>query len=176
VRTLAGALRERCAALVAGLARAVPEWTVTRLPLGGLHLWIQLPASQADAAELAQAHGVAVSPGRGYFAAEPPARICDWALQPSPTSPSWQREHAASVPCGKSAGLELTPILLPPRFCSIAVKTTCGPGSAGPYAVTRADTFARRIAAGRRGAIPGPYRHQRQMVCPVLNPSCIKNR
>jgi len=72
VRTLAGALRERCAALVAGLARAVPEWTVTRLPLGGLHLWIHLPASQADAAELAQAHGVAVSPGRGYFAAEPP--------------------------------------------------------------------------------------------------------
>ncbi len=72
VRALATALRERCTALIAGLAREVPEWTLTRRPAGGLHLWVQLPAHQADAADAARAHGVAVSSGRGYFAAEPP--------------------------------------------------------------------------------------------------------
>lgn len=72
LRALATALRERCAALVAGLAREVPEWTLTRPPTGGLHLWIQLPAGHGDAANAAQARGVAVSSGRGYFAAEPP--------------------------------------------------------------------------------------------------------
>jgi DNA-binding transcriptional MocR family regulator len=72
VRALSAALRERCAALRGALAREVPEWTLTRPPTGGLHLWIQLPAGQAGTVEAAQAHGVAVSSGRGYFAAEPP--------------------------------------------------------------------------------------------------------
>jgi len=74
VRMLSLALRERCAALVAGLAREVPEWRVTRVPTGGMNIWIQLPPGQTDVAATAAAiaQGVAISAGRGYFAAEPP--------------------------------------------------------------------------------------------------------
>ncbi|GAA3029603.1 PLP-dependent aminotransferase family protein [Streptosporangium longisporum] len=74
VRTLAVALRERCAELAAAVARERPDWTVTRLPAGGLHLWVRLPAGADDTvvAGAARRHGVAVSAGRRYFAAEPP--------------------------------------------------------------------------------------------------------
>jgi DNA-binding transcriptional MocR family regulator len=79
VRALSTALRDRCAAVIASVTRHLPTWTVTRRPQGGSHLWLQLPASaavRADAADLtvdaAHARGVAVSSGRGYFAAEPP--------------------------------------------------------------------------------------------------------
>ena len=74
VRTLATALRERCAVAVAAVARDRPDWTVTRVPGGGLHLWIR-PAPGEDDLEIARAGrrtGVAVSPGRSCFAAEPP--------------------------------------------------------------------------------------------------------
>lgn len=76
LRSLATALRERCAALTAGLARDVPGWTLTRVPQGGLHLWLRLPTDSlprmADVVEAARNLGVAVSAGDGYFAAEPP--------------------------------------------------------------------------------------------------------
>jgi DNA-binding transcriptional MocR family regulator len=74
VRMLATALRERCGQLAAAVARERPEWTVTQLPTGGLHLWIHLPAGEDDTvvASAARQHGVAVSGGRRYFAAEPP--------------------------------------------------------------------------------------------------------
>lgn len=74
LRALSTALRERAAALATGLAREVPDWTLTRLPAGGLHLWIQLKAGRADAdaADVARAHGVLASSGGGYFPAEPP--------------------------------------------------------------------------------------------------------
>jgi DNA-binding transcriptional MocR family regulator len=74
VRVLAAALRERCVELAAAITRELPDWTVTRLPTGGLHLWIQLPAGRDDTAiaGVARQHGVAVSAGRRYFAAEPP--------------------------------------------------------------------------------------------------------
>ena len=57
-----------------------------------------------------------------------------------------------------------TPILFPPRFCSIVVKTVrAAPAVLAPTVLPGADPFAaRRIAAYRRGAIPGPHRHQRQ--------------
>ena len=75
LRALAAALRERCAALASGLAREIPDWTLVRPATGGLHLWIRLPARQADAAaDTARAHGVTVSTDRGYFPAEPPGR------------------------------------------------------------------------------------------------------
>ncbi|HCT79324.1 MAG TPA: GntR family transcriptional regulator [Micromonosporaceae bacterium] len=72
LRALSNALRERCAVLASALAREVPDWTVARIPAGGLHLWLRLPPGQTEVAEAARAHGVAVGPGRGYFAAEPP--------------------------------------------------------------------------------------------------------
>jgi DNA-binding transcriptional MocR family regulator len=75
LRALSAALRERCAALVASLTRQVPRWTITRVPEGGAHLWIALPSTRADdadaAVDAAQARGVAISSGRGYFASEP---------------------------------------------------------------------------------------------------------
>lgn len=81
VRVLAAALRERCHTLATAVARERPDWTITRVPTGGLHLWIQLPAGEDDAriAEVARQRGVIVGAGRRYFATEPPApylRVC----------------------------------------------------------------------------------------------------
>jgi DNA-binding transcriptional MocR family regulator len=47
---------------------------LTLLPAGGLHLWFALPAGADDTAiaQHAEAGGVTVSPGRRWFAAEPP--------------------------------------------------------------------------------------------------------
>jgi DNA-binding transcriptional MocR family regulator len=73
VRTLATALRERCAELAIAIARELPQWTITRMPAGGLHLWVRLPAGLDDVAAVtvARRHGVAVSAGSRYFATEP---------------------------------------------------------------------------------------------------------
>ena len=75
LRTLSAALRERCALAAAAVAVARPDWTVTRVPAGGLHLWIRLAPGEDDLAVVrgARGRGVAVSPGRGSFAAEAPA-------------------------------------------------------------------------------------------------------
>ncbi len=54
VRKLGAELRERCAKAAAALAGECPEWTVARLPSGGLHLWVRLPAG-SDANALARA-------------------------------------------------------------------------------------------------------------------------
>ncbi|WP_344670812.1 PLP-dependent aminotransferase family protein [Catenulispora yoronensis] len=74
LRTLSAALRERCAALAAALEAEIPEWTVSRLPGGGLHLWVRPTPGEDDAvlAAAARRHGVSVSPGNRYFATEPP--------------------------------------------------------------------------------------------------------
>jgi DNA-binding transcriptional MocR family regulator len=75
VRMLATALRQRCAALAAALGRELPDWTITGLPTGGLHLWIRLPAGEDDisVASAARQDNVAISAGSRYFATEPPA-------------------------------------------------------------------------------------------------------
>ncbi|MFI8459979.1 PLP-dependent aminotransferase family protein [Kitasatospora sp. NPDC085464] len=75
LRTLSGALQQRCAVLADALARELPDWTLHRVPEGGLHLWLRLPAhlSEADVTSTAPAHGVSVNPGRPHFPAEPPA-------------------------------------------------------------------------------------------------------
>ncbi|TCO55734.1 hypothetical protein EV192_107157 [Actinocrispum wychmicini] len=70
LRALATALRERCAVLAAGLVREIPEWTITHVPAGGLHLWVRPTADYL--AEAARSHGVSIADGRQYFAAEPP--------------------------------------------------------------------------------------------------------
>ncbi|MBB3725315.1 aminotransferase-like domain-containing protein [Nonomuraea dietziae] len=75
VRSLAAALRERCGALAAAVAHELPHWTLTRIPTGGLHLWVRLPYGTDDTviADTARQHGVAVSAGNRYFATELPA-------------------------------------------------------------------------------------------------------
>ncbi|WP_326565194.1 PLP-dependent aminotransferase family protein [Amycolatopsis rhabdoformis] len=75
LRTLAAGLRERRDALVAALGRELPELAPVRVPTGGHYLWVRLPAGTDEDALTAAAlrAGVAVSPGRAYFAAEAPA-------------------------------------------------------------------------------------------------------
>lgn len=74
LRALASSLRERCQALATAIARERPDWTITRQPAGGLHLWVELPPGTDDArvAATAREHGVSVGAGRRFFAAEPP--------------------------------------------------------------------------------------------------------
>ncbi len=75
LRALSTALRERCTALAEALAREVPDWTISRLPAGGLHLWVQLPPGAADSAtaDAARAYGVALNSGSRFFPSEPPS-------------------------------------------------------------------------------------------------------
>ncbi len=75
VRTLATELRDRRQALAAAIAAELPDWSITAMPAGGLHLWVSLPAG-ADCqavADAARQRGVAVSAGRRFFPTEPPA-------------------------------------------------------------------------------------------------------
>ncbi|GAA4468698.1 aminotransferase-like domain-containing protein [Phytohabitans houttuyneae] len=75
LRQLSLDLRERAGALAAALVRDRPDWTVTSMPTGGLHLWLQLPAGTdvTVVADQARRAGVTVDSGNRFFAAEPPA-------------------------------------------------------------------------------------------------------
>jgi DNA-binding transcriptional MocR family regulator len=74
LRRLAAALIERRTVLLDGLRAHLPEVRAYRTPAGGLNVWIVLPDGVDDLALAAEAQraGVIVSPGRPYFAAEPP--------------------------------------------------------------------------------------------------------
>ncbi|WP_435176708.1 PLP-dependent aminotransferase family protein [Actinacidiphila sp. bgisy145] len=74
LRTLGGALRERRNAAAEALRRELPALRL-RVPSGGYHLWLRLPDGTDEQALAAAAlhAGVAVTPGRPYFAAEAPA-------------------------------------------------------------------------------------------------------
>ena len=70
---LATGLRRRRDTLATALATHLP--LPVRVPSGGLHLWARLPDGIDDCVltERARRAGVKISPGRGYFPAEPPA-------------------------------------------------------------------------------------------------------
>ncbi|MGW9212946.1 aminotransferase-like domain-containing protein [Embleya sp. NPDC055664] len=75
LRTLGIALRDRRRVVVDALTRLLPELLPARLPYGGYHFWLRLPDGR-DVRALTSAAlraGVAVTPGPGYFTAEPPA-------------------------------------------------------------------------------------------------------
>jgi DNA-binding transcriptional MocR family regulator len=74
LKLLRAALLARRDALVAALGEHLPDWTIATVPAGGLHLWVRLPPDLDDATVTARAAaaGVMVSPGRPWFAAEPP--------------------------------------------------------------------------------------------------------
>jgi len=61
--------------LVGAVRELLPEVTVTKVPEGGLHIWVQLPDGTEDVtlAQRCATRGLLVSPGRGYHAGEPPA-------------------------------------------------------------------------------------------------------
>lgn len=74
LRALSAELRSRCRSLLDALARHHPDWTVARVPAGGLHLWVALPPGAEDTAVAldARGRGVAVGTGRRFFPTEPP--------------------------------------------------------------------------------------------------------
>jgi len=75
LKTLRTELRARRDALVAALGEHLPAWRLETVPDGGLHVWARLPEGVDDVAltSRAAAAGVLISPGRPWFAAEPPA-------------------------------------------------------------------------------------------------------
>lgn len=70
---LSTALRQRCTVLLDALGEHVPEAIPTRVPTGGVSVWLRLPDGIDDIALAAEARrgGVLISPGRPYFPAEP---------------------------------------------------------------------------------------------------------
>ncbi|MFF3818834.1 PLP-dependent aminotransferase family protein [Streptomyces bluensis] len=85
LRAVSAELRRRRDAMTSALRRELPAYALPHIPYGGYHLWLRLPdgtggTSQAfgsggESALVTAAlrAGVAVTPGRPYFSAEPPA-------------------------------------------------------------------------------------------------------
>jgi DNA-binding transcriptional MocR family regulator len=72
---VSAALKTRRDAMTAALALHLPELALPHVPSGGYHLWPRLPDGTDEPALVAAAlrAGVAITPGRPYFSAEPPA-------------------------------------------------------------------------------------------------------
>ncbi|WP_371658753.1 PLP-dependent aminotransferase family protein [Streptomyces sp. NBC_00280] len=75
LRSVSTELRIRRDAMTSALLTALPQLSLPHVPSGGYHLWLRLPDGMDDAALVAAAlrAGVAITPGRPYFSAEPPA-------------------------------------------------------------------------------------------------------
>ncbi|MET9255968.1 PLP-dependent aminotransferase family protein [Streptomyces sp. NPDC003717] len=75
LRAVAGVLRARRDAVTTGLRQHLPALALPHIPSGGYHLWPRLPDGTDESALAAAAlrAGVAVTQGRPYFSAEPPA-------------------------------------------------------------------------------------------------------
>ncbi|GAA5009843.1 PLP-dependent aminotransferase family protein [Streptomyces siamensis] len=75
LRSLSAELKARRDAMASALRLRLPELALPHVPSGGYHLWLRLPDGMDEATLVAAAlrSGVAVTPGRPYFSAEPPA-------------------------------------------------------------------------------------------------------
>ncbi|MGY1502152.1 aminotransferase-like domain-containing protein [Streptomyces sp. QTS52] len=75
LRSVSTELRIRRDAMASALLTALPQLALPHIPSGGYHLWLRLPDGTDDSAFVAAAlrAGVAITPGRPYFSAEPPA-------------------------------------------------------------------------------------------------------
>ncbi|WP_225638847.1 aminotransferase-like domain-containing protein [Streptomyces solaniscabiei] len=75
LRAVSAELKARRDAMTSALRLHLPEFALAHIPSGGYHLWPRLPDGTAEAALTAAAlrAGVAITPGRPYFSAEPPA-------------------------------------------------------------------------------------------------------
>ncbi|WP_326724273.1 PLP-dependent aminotransferase family protein [Streptomyces sp. NBC_00243] len=75
LRAVAAELKTRRDTMTTALRLKLPELSLPHIPSGGYHLWLRLPDGADDSALVAGAlrAGVAVTPGRPYFSAEPPA-------------------------------------------------------------------------------------------------------
>ncbi|MEU8947496.1 PLP-dependent aminotransferase family protein [Streptomyces sp. NPDC048489] len=75
LRSVSAELRNRRDTMTAELRLRLPELALPHVPYGGYHLWLRLPEGTDESALAATAlrAGVAVTSGRPYFSAEPPA-------------------------------------------------------------------------------------------------------
>ncbi|MGI3224874.1 PLP-dependent aminotransferase family protein [Streptomyces sp. GTA36] len=75
LRAVSTELRNRRDTMTAALLLNLPELALPHIPSGGYHLWLRLPDGTDEQALFTAAlrSGVAVTPGRPYFSAEPPA-------------------------------------------------------------------------------------------------------
>ncbi|NGO08155.1 PLP-dependent aminotransferase family protein [Streptomyces sp. HC44] len=75
LRAVATELKNRRDTMTAALRLRLPEFALPHIPSGGYHLWLRLPEGTDESALTAGAlrAGVAVTPGRPYFSAEPAA-------------------------------------------------------------------------------------------------------
>ncbi|MFJ3233119.1 PLP-dependent aminotransferase family protein [Streptomyces sp. NPDC086787] len=75
LRTVSAELRTRREAMVTALRLSLQEVDLPHVPSGGYQLWLRLPEGVTETALTAAAlrAGVAITPGRPYFSAEPPA-------------------------------------------------------------------------------------------------------
>ncbi|MEU0224975.1 PLP-dependent aminotransferase family protein [Streptomyces sp. NPDC006284] len=75
LRAVSSELKARRDAMTSALRLHLPEVSLPHVPSGGYHLWPRLPEGTDEAALTSAAlrAGVAITPGRPYFSAEPPA-------------------------------------------------------------------------------------------------------
>ncbi|MFJ4084208.1 PLP-dependent aminotransferase family protein [Streptomyces iakyrus] len=75
LRAVSAELKARRDAMTGALALHLPELALPHIPSGGYHLWPRLPDGTDESALTSAAlrAGVALTPGRPYFSAEPPA-------------------------------------------------------------------------------------------------------
>jgi DNA-binding transcriptional MocR family regulator len=75
LRAVSAELKTRRDTMTTALRSRLPELALPHIPFGGYHLWLRLPDGTDESALVYAAlrSGVAVTPGRPYFSAEPPA-------------------------------------------------------------------------------------------------------
>ncbi|MFE1025996.1 PLP-dependent aminotransferase family protein [Streptomyces sp. NPDC058818] len=75
LRAVSAELKARRDAMTSALRLRLPEVSLPHIPSGGYHLWLRLPEGTDESALTSAAlrAGVAITPGRPYFSAEPPA-------------------------------------------------------------------------------------------------------
>jgi DNA-binding transcriptional MocR family regulator len=75
LRAVAAELKTRRDMMTTALRSRLPELALPHVPFGGYHLWLRLPdgTDESPLVSAALRTGVAVTPGRPYFSAEPPA-------------------------------------------------------------------------------------------------------
>lgn len=89
LRALRGGLRQRRDALAAAVRRHLGPDALPRLPAGGLHLWVALPAGVSDVAveQRAAARDLLVTAGRHWHPAEAPGAFL--RLSFATADPAW---------------------------------------------------------------------------------------
>jgi DNA-binding transcriptional MocR family regulator len=103
---LSRALTGRRGVLLAALAEHLPDARPSRVPAGGLNVWVGLPEAVDDVvlAGACRDAGVLISPGRPYYAAEPPHAYVRLSFAAAPSAGALEegvRRLARAVATGR---------------------------------------------------------------------------